>query len=275
MMLTCSTLPFRQLHLSEALERMYSIDIQQVELCVEPRHSDSDHWKETPEKILQLLKKLGISVNSIHVPLLYDAPDIAPSELRKISSDLTLKTIDLAAYFDASFIVQHMSLMDSQMDLALAPNKKNIFPDLDATLPHADSRGIKVALENVPSLARRMVGNSVKELTDLVNLFQSDAVGICLDITHGVASGFDPLAALDEIDFNRLISIHASDNFVGRRVDQHLPIGKGNIPWDKLFEKLCENKYKGSFVIEVAGDSNEGRTLIDSLSYLRKFDLFS
>jgi len=275
MILTCSTLPFRQQHLSEALERMSSIGIERVELCVESCHSDTGHWKETPEKILRLVKQLGICVNSIHVPLLNASPDIAQEELRKVSTELTKRTIDLASYFDASFIVQHVSLMDSEMDFTLVPSKKNIFPDLDAITPYAASQGIKVALENVPSLVRRMVGNSVKELTDLVNLFQSDTVGICLDITHSIASGFDLLTALDEIDFNRLISIHASDNFKGQLIDQHLPIGEGNFPWSRLFEKLREQKYQGSFVIEVAGDSNEGRTLKDSLSYLRKCDLFS
>ena len=275
MILTCSTLPFRRQCLSDALERMSSIGIKRTELCVEPSHSNPSQWKETPEKILRLVKQLGISINSIHVPLLYASPDIAPEELRKVSTELTKKTIDLSSYFGASFIVQHVSLMDNGKDLTVVPSQKNIFPDLDAITPYAANQGIKVALENVPSLARRMVGNSAEELTNIANLFQPDTIGICLDITHSIASGFDPLYALDAIDFKRLISIHASDNFKGQLIDQHLPIGGGNFPWSRLFGKLREQKYQGSFVIEVAGDSNEGRTLKDSLSYLRKFDPFS
>ena len=275
MILTCSTLPFRRQCLSDALESMSSIGIKHVELCVEPCHSNPAQWEESPEKILGLVRRLGISINSIHVPLLDNSPDIAPEELCKISTDLTKRTIDLCAYFNAGFIVQHVSLRDNGMGSTIVPNQKNIFPDLDIITTYAASRGIKVALENVPSLAKRMVGNSPEELTDLANLFQPDTIGICLDITHSIASGFDPLSALDTIDFERLISIHASDNFKGQLIDQHLPIGKGNFPWNRLFEKLREKKYQGSFVIEVAGDSNEGKTLIDSLSYLRKFDLFS
>jgi sugar phosphate isomerase/epimerase len=273
MILTCSTLPFRQQHLSEALKRMSSIGIKRVELCVEPCHSDSSQWKETPEKILRIVKQLSISVNSIHVPLLNVSPHIVREELRKVSTELTKRTIDLASYFGARFIVQHVSLIDSELDSTLVPSPRNIFPDLDAITPYAASQGIKVALENVPSLVRRMVGDSAKELKDIVNLFQPDTIGICLDITHSIASGFDPLDALDEIDFNRLISIHASDNFKGQLIDQHLPIGGGNFSWSRLFEKLGEQKYQGSFVIEVAGDSNEGRGLIDSLNYLQKFGL--
>jgi sugar phosphate isomerase/epimerase len=240
---------------------MSSIGIKRVEFCVEPCHSDSSQWKETPEKILRIVKQLGIAVNSIHVPLLNVSPNIVREELRKVSTELTKRTIDLASYFGARFIVQHVSLIDSEMDLTLVPSQRNIFPDLDAITPYAASEGIKVALENVPSLVRRMVGNSAKELKDIVNLFQPDTIGICLDITHSIASGFDPLTALDEIDFNRLISIHASDNIKGQLIDQHLPIGEGNFPWSRLFEKLREQKYQGSFVIEVAGDSNEGEKM--------------
>ena len=275
MIITCSTLPFRRQCLSDALERMSSIGIKRVELCVEPSHSDPAQWKETPQEILGLARRLEISINSIHVPLLDSSLNITLEELRKSSTDLTKNTIDLAAYFNAGFIVQHVSLRDNGMDPTIGPNQKNIFPDLDTTTTYAASRGIKVALENVPSLAKRMMGNSPEELTDFANLFQPDIIGICLDITHGMASGFDPLDALDTIDFKRLISIHASDNFRGQLIDQHLPIGGGNFPWKRLFEKLREKKYQGSFVIEVAGDSNEGKTLIESLSYLRNFNLLS
>ena len=273
MILTCSTLPFRRQHLSEALEKMSSIGIKRVELCVEPCHSNPGQWQETPEKILRLVKQLGISVNSIHVPLPDASPHFSQEELREISTELTKRTIDLASFFGAGFIVQHVSLTVSETGRRLVPIQKNMIPDLDAITPYAVGQGIKVALENVPSLARRMVGNSAEELTNIANLFQPDTIGICLDITHSIASGFDPLYALDVIDFKRLISIHASDNFKGQLIDQHLPIGGGNFSWSKLFEKLREQKYQGSFVIEVAGDSNEGRALTDSLSYLQKFGL--
>ena len=275
MILASSTLPFRRQCLSDALKAMSSIGIKRVELCVEPCHSNPSQWKETPEKILRLVKHLGITVNSIHVPLPDTSSNIFLDELREISTELTKRTIDIASYFGASFIVQHVSLMDNEMDLTLVPSQKNIVPDLDAITLCAARQGIKVALENVPSLSNRMMGSSADELTNIANLFQPATIGICLDITHGIASGFDPLAALDSIDFNRLISIHASDNFKGQLIDQHLPIGQGNFPWSRLIKKLIEQKYEGSFVIEVAGNSNEGRTLIDSLNYLRKFDLFS
>ena len=275
MNLTCSTLPFRQHHLSEALEIMSSIGIKRVEFCVEPSHSDASRWRHTPEEMLRLVKQLGICVNSIHVPLFNFSQKIDQKELCEASTELTKRTIDLAVYFGAEFVVQHVSLINGKMDFMPESLHENTFPDLDRTTCYAASQGIKVALENVPSSVRRMVGNSAKELKDIVSLLQPNTIGICLDITHSIASGFDPLSALDEIDFSRLISIHASDNFSGQLIDQHLPIGEGNFPWHRLVEKLEENNYQGSFVIEVAGDSNEGRSLLNSISYLQRFGLFS
>ena len=53
----------------------------------------------------------------------------------------------------------------------------------------------------------------------------------------------------DHVDY-----IHISDNR-GQKVE-HLPIGKGNIRWDVLFETLKTIGYKGHFGIDIGGDES-------------------
>lgn len=273
MFLACSTLPFRKRPLREALEKMAALGVKRVELCVEPSHSEPIQWEQTPEKILRLVKRLGISVNSIHVPLPDESPNVPLPEIRNLSTQLTQKTIDLAAFFNAKFVVQHVRIMFAARELGPTDSYENTSPDLDAVSSYAAAQGIKVALENVPSSVKRMAGSSTEELIDLTNHFPVETVGICLDVTHCIASGFSPLAALDAIDFKRLISIHASDNFSDQLIDQHLPIGAGNLPWKSLIGELKSQKYQGAFVVEVAGGSDEVKTLTDSLNQLQNFGL--
>jgi sugar phosphate isomerase/epimerase len=273
MYIACSTLPFREKTLPEALTKIARLGMKQVEFCSDPLHSLPEVWKESPEKTLRLVNRLGIKVNSIHVPVTECPPNIPYDELRRILTQQTKKTIDLAFFFGASFIVQHVYLLKTSLDLQQHAILEEITPNLEEAARYAVTKGVKLALENVPTSSLRMLGANTKELMDVINLLPLETIGICLDATHCIASGYSPLDTLNTINIQRLISIHASDNFSNQLIDQHLPIGSGDIPWEKLFDTLESLKFLGSVVIEVAGEE-EGKTLKDSLNYLRNFDRF-
>ncbi|UCH23388.1 MAG: sugar phosphate isomerase/epimerase [Deltaproteobacteria bacterium] len=273
MRLACSTLPFRKQPLSEALQKLASLGVRHAELCVDPRHSDPSRWNQTPQIIFRLVHRLGISVNSIHVPLPQVPLETSMETLRQISTDISQKTVELAAFFGAQFVVQHVGFTVNSVDMAHPSIRDHTIPDLMAITSYCAAQGIQLALENVPTSVNRMLGINAKELRDLLNLFPPETVGLCLDVTHCMASGFDPLEALDAIDFLRLMSIHASDNFKNQRIDQHLALGTGDFPWHQFFEKLKSKKYRGCLVMEVADSTAGDNSLSDSLHYLEKFDL--
>ena len=272
MYIACSTLPFREKVLPEALRKIAHLGMKQVELCSDPLHSLPEVWKKSPEEILRLVNRLGIKVTSIHVPVTKVPPNIPYDELRRISTQQTKNTINLASFFGASFVVQHVRLLKNSLDLRQHDILKELTPNLEEAAKYATTKEIKLALENVPTSFVRMLGANAKELMNVVNLLPPETIGICLDITHCVASGYSPLDALNTINIHRLISIHASDNFSNQLIDQHLPIGSGDIPWEKLFDTLESLKFQGSVVIEVAEGEEEGKTLKDSLNYLQNFD---
>ena len=274
MYIACSTLPFREKVLPEALTKIAHLKVKQVEFCSDPLHSLPEQWKKSPEGIRRLVNSLGIKVNSIHVPVTECPPNIPYDELRRISTQQTKNTIDLASFFGASFVVQHVRLLKDSLDLQQHAIFEEITPNLEEAARYAATKEIKLALENVPTSSLRMLGANAKELMNVVNLLPPETIGICLDITHCVASGYSPLDALNTINIHRLISIHASDSFSNQLIDQHLPIGSGDTPWEKLFDTLESLRFRGSVVIEVAGEEEEGKTLKDSLNYLRNFHRF-
>ena len=66
-----------------------------------------------------------------------------------------------------------------------------------------------------------------------------------------------------------LISLHVSDNTVDTYQDVHLPLGQGQIQWPAILSWLGDKGFNGSVVVEVAGDDEEGKNLVVSLSYLK------
>lgn len=275
MNIACSTLPFRSYPLSGALRKIASFGIKRIELCVDPLHSNVNRWNEHPEKIRLLIEDSGLVLNSIHVPLPEEIPDSPYDKIRENWSLNTKKSIDLAVFLGAPFVVQHVRTSEIPGVSMNYPDMGKTAPDLFEIAQYAATRKIKVAIENAPSSRERMLGSDVGELMNIVDPLPEETVGICLDLSHLLASGRDPVEALESINIHRLLSVHASDNRSGQLRDIHLPLGAGDIPWKQILDFLEIVKFRGSFVIEVAGEGEDGdRALTDSLNFLREVHRF-
>lgn len=267
MNIACSTLPFRSYPLSEALRKIASFGMKRVELCVDPLHSNPTRWKERPEEIKLLVEHYDLVLNSIHVPLPEKTPDSTYDKLKEDWSRNTRKSIDLAAFLGAPFVVQHVRIFEIPGGLGNNTTSGKPLPDLLEIARYAARRKIKVAIENVPSSKERMLGSHIGELMDILDTLPEETVGICLDLSHCLACGHDPMEALESLDIHRLLSVHASDNRSNQLRDIHLPIGAGDIPWKRILDVLESLGFRGSFIIEVAdGD----KALTDSLNFLRE-----
>ena len=270
MNIVCSTFLFNSYPLEEAIRKIADFGLKRVEFCVNPLHSRPDRWDTRPEEIKLLVKYLGMEVNSIHVPLPTEIPERHSHKIRDISSNLTKESIDLAVFFGASFIVQHVRVIERPEESGQNIKIEDTIPDLNDVILYAERKNIKIAIENVPSKTKRMLGKTIEEVTNIVDVLPQESVGICLDLTHCIACGYDPVKALKSIDPNRLISIHASDNFTEQLIDVHLPIGSGDIHWKQVIDILENIGFSGSFVLEVAEQEDGDKALMSSLQFLRK-----
>lgn len=274
MKIVCSTFIFNSYPLEEAIRKIAAFGFKKVELCVNPLHSNPNRWKKRPEEIKLLVKRLGLEVNSIHVPLPAGISDSYSRKIRDISTSLTKESIDLAAFFGSSFIVQHVRVIERSEKSGGNITLEEALPDLNEIAFYAERKKIKIAIENVPSKTERMLGKNIEEVINIVDILPKESVGICLDLTHCLAGGYDPVRALKSFDSKRLISIHASDNFLKQLRDVHLPIGSGDIPWKRVIDILKDIGFQGSFVIEVAEQEDGNKALMSSLEFLRKIISF-
>lgn len=274
MKIVCSTFIFNSYPLEEAIKKIATFGFKKVELCVNPLHSNPNRWKKRPEEIKLLVKRLGLEVNSIHVPLPAGIPDSYSHKIRDISTSLTKESIDLAAFFGSSFIVQHVRVIERSEKSGGDITLEETLPDLNEMAFYAERKKIKIAIENVPSKTGRMLGKNIEEVLNIVDILPKESVSVCLDLTHCLACGYDPVRALKSFDSKRLISIHASDNFLKQLRDVHLPIGSGDIPWKRVIDILKDIGFQGSFVIEVAEQEDGNKALMSSLEFLRKIISF-
>jgi len=274
MNIVCSTFLFNSYPLEEAIRKIAAFGLERVEFCMNPLHSNPNRWKKRPEEIKLLVKHLGLEVNSIHVPLPAEVSNSHSSKIREISTNLTKKSVDLATFLGASFVVQHVRVIERLEEPVQNITLEKTLPDLKEVALYAMRRKIKIAIENVPSKTKRMLGRTIGEVMNIVDALPGESVGICLDLTHCLACGYDPVNALKSIDPHRLLSIHASDNLSRQLRDVHLPLGSGDIPWKQIFDILESLGFQGSFVIEVAEWDDGSKALISSLNFLRKIHTF-
>ena len=274
MELIVSSLIHRELPLIDALRGMRELGVTKVELCVDSIHSRAADWPISIEETLLAIQKIGVCVNSIHIPLPGANSDATIEQRKKESQAESIAAIDLAVRLSAKFVVQHVELNRSNV-LETSEPLSHVIPDLQALADYAQDSGVRVALENVPTKnGPSMLGDNPIDVMGILSILKSEAVGMCLDVSHCVASGHDPVRIIKELDTTRLISLHVSDNSFNIFKDRHLPVGQGEIDWEKLFYLLDQKEFTGDIVVEVAGDMKAEQNLAESLRYLENYNKY-
>jgi sugar phosphate isomerase/epimerase len=96
------------------------------------------------------------------------------------------------------------------------------------------------------------LGARISDLNDLIDLVDSEALGICFDSSHANVTGLNMSQAIHECG-DRLLATHISDN--DGSGDQHkMPFG-GNIGWRCLVSALKDIGYGGLFNLEIPGEN--------------------
>jgi len=108
----------------------------------------------------------------------------------------------------------------------------------------ADDCGLKIALENMPP---GHTGDTLEEMTDLVESLGTATAGYCLDTGHAFLAGID-LGDMVRAFYPKLYAIHWQDN--DGQQDRHWIPGRGIIPWGPFFTALDEVGFSGGVTVE-------------------------
>ena len=194
------------------------------------------------------MEKHGVRVASIHSPLYPDVRTYKKDRWYSLSSldeahrlesvAVTARASSWLARNGGGTVVLHTSFPAGEW----YPHRWGAFLSSMNELLDAVPSGVRFAVENTPVDSGRM-----NIISDIVDRYPADRVGICLDLGHAHIQ--ESAVSAVRAAGNRLIHIHASDNR-GEK-DDHLVPRKGTLPWDDVVAALRENGFDGPFTVEL------------------------
>src|SRR6516225_3025136 len=238
-----------------------------IEVCSSPEHLDFRDFKLV-HRAADCIKHLGMEAYSFHAPFAPDI-DIASSEAAQRAKSVAeiCKAAEAAALLRVHYFVLHPgpenpAPVSPEEQL---PRMQHVVESLNRVAQHCKELGIMCVLEN--KLPHLLFGNT-SDILWILDGINSAEVGACLDTGHAFLAG-DMHNLVHKLS-GHLRMIHAHDN--GGADDNHLPPGDGKIEWERLMRDLIEVRFRGTFILEIAGNDDPAVTMANARrgrSYLR------
>lgn len=245
-----STGCFYKTSIFDCLEPIRAAGFSMIEVCSFPAHLDY-HDSDAVARAGELIRELQLEPYSFHAPFA-DRIDITSldAEVRRASVQEITKAAESAGQLGVRYFVIHPGPEEGgfpeDQRLRRMHNAAGALNDVAA---RCQDLGLRLVLENM--LPHLFFGHARDVLWMLGALERID-VGICLDTGHAHLSG--DLRTVAHKLSGHLCMVHASDN--RSRRDDHLPPGEGDVAWQRLIGQLARLHFEGTFMLEIAGDSD-------------------
>lgn len=228
-----------------ALPMIGDAGFEAISLGWEPSHIDYVSGNGQ-RKILQLVEKAGVKIESIHAPWRTEL-GVLDKKWRQHEINSNIAAIAAAGDMGIEFVIIHAGWGDAPEDGGQRT---------DATLNSMDKLS-ECALENNVKLAiENLHGKASRELTERILLeFSDEHIGFCHDTGHEHCSS-ECFKALESMG-NRLFCTHVHDD-TGHGKDDHILPYEGTIDWDLYSSMMSKLNYSGSLLIEAVRNRNDG-----------------
>lgn len=212
-----------------------------------------DDWQQSIERLRLLADMLGMRFGQCHFPF-------AETHLPSFSCGGESELFDMcmeracvaAGILGVSVGVQHpRNYPDINSESALCLERNRAYYDRYVSL--AWDGHVRTAFENM--MSPQAVGYSrrycdhYEQLIELIDSYESEAVGACLDTGHANQNNLELSRAVGTLG-KRLLALHINDNHKGRG-DEHLLPYMGDIDWEKFIRALVISGYSGDLTYEV------------------------
>lgn len=226
--------------IEDNIDKLISYGADNIEIMM-----DGKYWCDTKTTIKNLSKKLtNYKVGfSVHPP----AWDTNLTSENKFISEAALeehkKAIVFANEINAKYVVIHPGFYYSPA-FDIEDAKKRAYDIVSELNEEAKQLGTRLAVENVGYNGTSLF--TEEEYISFVK-FMDNNVGYLIDTGHANVNGWNIPKVIEETK-DRLLAIHLHDNF--GRIDEHNPIGEGNIAWDNVFKALKNTALDFNLVFE-------------------------
>lgn len=196
-------------------------------------------FADKPEELLSVLSETGIQLVSVYTGANFIYDEILDDELYKIEQAALL-----AKKFGASRLVVGGGAKRPQ-----GPNAddyKKVGRGLDMAADIARTHGLESSFH--PHL-----GTISETLDGFHQIMDACSIGFCPDTAHLVASGIDPVTAIDKYG-DRLKHVHFKD--LSAKTGSFTPLGEGDIDFVAVLAAMRRANYDSWLLVEL--DSYEG-----------------
>ncbi|WP_205387575.1 sugar phosphate isomerase/epimerase family protein [Thermus caldifontis] len=185
---------------------------------------------------------LGVGF-TLHLPFVEMNPASLIPSVRALAEERLKRALEFGEALGAKVGVLHTGQVPVRHPMALSLAREALEKTLSSLLPLP----FPVALENL-ALSEEDLLRGPEELKALLERFPQ--YGFCLDVGHALVElGPQGPFLYWEALGNRLLHLHLHDNH-GQR-DDHLPVGTGRVPWERLAPYL--KAFPGTAALEVSG----------------------
>lgn len=240
MKIYCSDLCLMNGDLEQNLKLFSAHGIGSLELMMDGQAWDNFHLRQ--EELLGVLHHYPFQY-SIHTPV-WDANLTSENvHLRDACMETYRQAILFAAKLKAAHVVIHPGFcMLSSFSKDTARQRSRVYVEELGEL--CRNHGLRLLVENVGG-----PDSSIFRYDEFVH-FLDDAgenVGYLIDAGHANLCGWDIPRLIGDLG-TRLSALHLHDNDGIR--DGHLPVGEGNIPWQKIFGRLKAVEQSCALIVE-------------------------
>lgn len=212
----------------------------------------TDDWRAWAETILETAERLGLRFYQSH-GYTYDFldPELT-QEQRRWQETLVRRSIDCCAMLGAKVLVTHVSpgrKLDCSPEQLRQYNRRYLRQLID----YADSRGMKVAIENqfyCDTAPEQMFFAFAQDIAEFVDSFGDPRLGVCWDFEHGAIMELDQPQVVDTLG-HRLTATHVSDT-VSKTFEPYMHVMPftGLLDWKPIMQALGRIGYAGAFSFE-------------------------
>ncbi|HEU0273151.1 MAG TPA: sugar phosphate isomerase/epimerase [Candidatus Udaeobacter sp.] len=262
-----STGCFYRLNLLDCLGLIRESGFSMIEVCSTPEHLNFRDF-ESVHRAADKIVELGMEAYSFHAPFAPEI-DIASSDQAQRAASVAeiLKAAEAAALLHVHYFVLHPgpenpATIPAEEQL---PRMQHVIDSLNKVAHRCKELGTMCVLEN--KLPHLLFGNT-SDILWILDGINTAEVGACLDTGHAHLGG-DIHKLVHKLS-GHLRMIHAHDN--SGADDNHLPPGDGKIDWEKFMRDLIDVRFRGAFILEMAGNADPAVTMANARrgrSYLR------
>lgn len=255
MKIAASTLHLLNEPLEDVMNKLIELPVHRIEVA------DSGNHALNPRRV-ERLQEIGASYDlkySIHAP--YSDTNLAADDdlIREWILKRIRASIRFAAELDAECVVLHPGWTTATERFSRGRSWELNLRSLHWLMRYAGEYGVKCLIENVPNPTPYLLVT-----VDDFQLFEEEMdppMNYVLDIAHAHLQG-EEYQFMEEFG-HKIDHIHVSDNFGDQ--DDHLPLGEGNIQWNKVIKKLDSIGFDGWLVIESYSKMKENIQYIEKL----------